>query len=154
MAILHSVFSRAQEDRFAKTVGYPTTSGQQREIQVARDSYTTVGTEANNDTIQLGVFIPAGARINVELSKVRFSGGGSFSASLTLRRLRAGSSTALSAALATTSAAVGTFAAASIAPPDNWQDGDILEFLVSPFTSATAGKVLSFEIVFDVPNIG
>lgn len=154
MATLHSVFSRAQEDRLAKTVGYPTTSGMQREIQVARDAYTTTGAEANNDVIQLGKFIPVGARLNVELSKVRFSGGGTFSASLTLRRNRAGTSTALTAALATTAAAVGTFAAAAITPPDNFEAGDILEALISPFTSATAGKVLSFELVFDTPNIG
>jgi hypothetical protein len=126
----------------------------QREIQVARDSYTTTGAEANNDVIQLGKFIPVGARLNIELSKVRFSGGGTFSASLTLRRNRAGSSTALSAALATTAAAVGTFAPAAITPPDAWQAEDILEALVSPFTSATAGKVIHFELVFDTQNIG
>lgn len=152
MAELKSAFYQSQYDaKGAKTVGYPNTSGMQRERKIARTTYTTTGSEANNDTINLGVFLPAGAIVDVENCKLRFGASGTFSASVTLQRVRAGSATSLSAALATTSAAVGTFAAAAITPPTEAQATDTLQLLITPFTSATAGKVIAIEIAYDCP---
>jgi hypothetical protein len=154
MAELLSAFAQARLNaKGAKTNGYPNAARMQRTVKVARDTYTTTGAEANNDTIKLDIFLPAGSVVNVENCKLRFGASGTFSASVTLQRVRAGVVTSLSAALATTSAAVGTFAAAAITPPTESQAGDILQLLITPFTSATAGKVIALEIQFDAPLI-
>lgn len=154
MAELLSAFAQAQFNaKGAKTNGYPNAARMQREVKMARDSYTTTGAEANNDTIKLGIFLPVGSVVHVEQCKLRFGASGTFSASVTLQRVRAGVATSLSAALATTSAAVGVFAAAAITPPTESQAGDYLQLLITPFTSATAGKVIEADITFDAPLI-
>uniref|UniRef100_UPI00200EB7AB hypothetical protein n=1 Tax=Escherichia coli TaxID=562 RepID=UPI00200EB7AB len=89
----------------------------QRQRKIARFTYTVVGTEAVSDLIQLGVIGQKGARVDVENTKLRFSGGGAFSGSVKLQRIRAGSATDLSTALATTAAAVGALTDAGIAAP-------------------------------------
>jgi len=154
MAEFLSAFARAVFNaKGASTTGYPTASGVQRDRKIARDTYTTLGTEVNNDTIKLDAFLPVGSIVDVENCKLRFGSAGTFSASVTLQRVRAGTATSLSGALATTSAAVGVLVAAAITPPTASQAGDFLQILITPFTSATAGKVIAFEIAFDAPLI-
>jgi len=155
MAQLLSAYARAKfNSRGASTIGFPNAAGVQRTRKTARDTYTTVGTEANNDTILVDFPLPIGSIVDVENCKLRFGASGTFSASVTLQRVTAaGVATSLSAALATTSAAVGTFAAAAITPPTPSGAGDYLQLLITPFTSATAGKVIAMEIAFDAPLI-
>ena len=135
----------------ASTTGFPNATDVQRERRMARDSYTTTGTEVNNDTILFRLNLPVGSIVNIEDCRLVFGAAGTFNASVTLQRVRAGVATSLSTALATTSAAVGVFARAAITPQTPSIAGDTFQLLITPFTSATVGKVIGLELAYDAP---
>jgi hypothetical protein len=153
MAEFLSTYAQAQADaKGAKTNGYPTASALQRTTKIARFVYTTKGTEALNDTIRLGP-LPNGARIQVENCRLRYGGSGAINLSLTLQRVRAGSATSLSTALATTAAAVGALTAANATPPTDGMATDSYQLALTAFTSAAAGREIHIEIPYDCPLI-
>lgn len=154
MATFLSTFAQKQADaKGAKTNGYPNASEVQRQRKIARFKYTVTGTEAATDLIQLGTLGQKGARVDVENTKLRFSGGGAFSGSVKLQRIRAGSATDLSTALATTAAAVGALTDAGIAPPTDAEPDDIFALNITAKTTFTAGKVIDVEMPYDVPTL-
>ena len=135
----------------ASTTGYPNATEGQRERRMGRDSYTTTGGEVNNDTILVKLPFPVGTIFNIEDCRLTFGAAGTFSASVTLQRVRAGTATSLTAALATTSSALGVFARAAATPQTPSIAGDTFQLLITPFTSATIGKVIGLELAYDAP---
>lgn len=155
MATFYSTQAQAiLNARGAAIQGYPNNARDtQRQRKIARFKYTVVGTEAVNDVIQLGPLSVAGARVDVENTKLRFAGGGAFSGSVKLQRIRAGSATDLSTALATTAAAVGALTDAGIAPPTDSEAADIFALAITAKTTFTAGKEIYVEMPYDVPTL-
>lgn len=153
MATFSSAFKAQVTAAGASLTVAPSQDNRQRSRIVLRDTYTLTGAELATDIINLDKLgIPAGnARLVPEESRIRLAGAGNATLTGKLQGVTpAGVATDLTTAVQFTQAAIHTFAAPSVAPVPEVNSKDELRYLLTVVTAATAGRVLEFELVFDV----
>ena len=117
---------------------------------LARDSYTMLGTEAAAEFIDLGPLMVEGC-LNVEGCRIRFTGAQAINVTGKLQRVTpAGVVTDLTAAATLSGSAPVSFTPWTSGEAPQLNRDDRLRFVWGSVTTATAGKILHFEIAYDV----